>query len=93
MVKYHNTLNNPSCIHINTRDNRSGVTHVDLHWSVLLRSDHLEQLAIACTNIQELDLKNCFHCLERLQGLQAIASHCHNLNLHYLIFHHCTLVV
>ena len=44
-----------------------------------LHSGHLEQLAFACPNLQRLKLNTCFHCLESLQGLQAIASRCHNL--------------
>ena len=39
----------------------------------------MEQLAIACPNLQRLNLQDCYFCLDSLQGLQAIASHCHNL--------------
>jgi len=74
-------MNSPSCINITTCDNLSDVTHVDLHFCISLRSDHLEQLAIACPNLHRFCLYNCFHCLESLQGLQAIASHCHNLQV------------
>ncbi|XP_065914507.1 uncharacterized protein [Dysidea avara] len=55
------------------------VTDVDLTSCYSLRSGHLEQLAIACPNLQRLNLNTCSHCLESLQGLQAIASHCHYL--------------
>ena len=51
----------------------------DTHFDTKLCSGHLEQLAIACPNLQRLNLKSCSHCLERLQGLQAIASYCHHL--------------
>ncbi|XP_065914895.1 uncharacterized protein [Dysidea avara] len=47
-------------------------------WSSL-RSGHLEQLAIACPNLQRLNLNSCICCLESLQGLQAIASNCYHL--------------
>ena len=40
---------------------------------------HLEQIAIACPNLQRLNLRNSRHCLESVKGLKAIASHCHNL--------------
>ena len=39
----------------------------------------MEQLAVSCPNLQKLDLGYCGDCLQSLQGLQAIASHCHNL--------------
>ena len=39
----------------------------------------MEQLAIVCPNLQRLNFKGFNHCLKNLQGLQAIASHCHNL--------------
>ena len=39
----------------------------------------LEQLAIACPNFQRLNIQQCSRCLKSLKGLQAIASHCNNL--------------
>ncbi|XP_065908136.1 uncharacterized protein [Dysidea avara] len=66
-------------IHIGKFGNLSCVTHVDFSYCYSLRTGHLEQLAIACPNLQRLDLKICDYCLESLQGLQAIASHCYNL--------------
>ena len=66
-------------IHIGKFGNLSCVTHVDFSYCYSLRSGHLEQLAIACPNLQRLNLQDCYCCLESLQGLQAIASHCHNL--------------
>ena len=38
-------------------------------------SEHLEQLAIACPNLQQLNLKENVNCLKSLQGLRAIATH------------------
>jgi len=54
-------------------------THFAFSYCYSLHSGHLEQLAIACPNLQRLTLKFCDHCLESLQGLKAIASHCHYL--------------
>ena len=42
-------------------------------------SEHLEQLAIACPNLQRLNLRFTRKCLNSLQGLRAIASSCRNL--------------
>ena len=54
-------------------------THFDLTGCISLYSGHLEQLAIVCPNLRRLNLQKCFCCLINLAGLQAIASHCHNL--------------
>jgi len=59
--------------------NLSFATHFDLLNCQSLHSGHLEQLAIACPNLHRLNLQNCSRCLVSLRGLQAIASHCHNL--------------
>ena len=56
--------------------NLSCVTHFDIS---NCHSGHLEQLAIACPNLHRLDLGMRDLSLKSLQGLQAIASHCHNL--------------
>jgi len=42
-------------------------------------SVNLEQLAIVCSNLQRLTLKQSKKCLENLKGLRTIASSCHNL--------------
>ena len=42
-------------------------------------SDHLEELAVACPNLQRLNLKDVDNCLESLQGLRAIVEACQNL--------------
>ena len=44
------------------------------------KSDHLEQLAFACPNLQRLNLNGNKECLKSLRGLRAIASCCHNLH-------------
>ena len=65
--------------HITRCNSLSCVAHFDLAYCYSLHFGHLEQIAIACPNLQRLNLQNCFHCLNSLQGLWAIASHCHNL--------------
>ena len=42
-------------------------------------SGHLEQLAVACPNLQQLSLFHNVHCLKRLQGLRAVATCCQRL--------------
>ena len=42
-------------------------------------SDHLERLAVACPNLQRLNLKDVDDCLESLHGLRAIVNACQNL--------------
>ena len=54
-------------------------THFNLSFCYSLYSGHLEQLTIACPNLQRLNLRYCCHCLKSLQGLRSIASHCQNL--------------
>ena len=72
-------VNKLNSIHIVSCENLSCATHFDIANCVSLRSHHLEQLAIACPNLQRINLQNCSYCLKDLQGLQAIASHCHKL--------------
>jgi len=84
------TANKLNSIHITRCDNLSCVTHFDFTDCHSLYSGHLEQLAIACSNLQRSNLQKFYHCLESLQGLQAIASHCCNLqglNLVNAAFH------
>ena len=38
-------------------------------------SEHLEQLAVACPNLEQLNLMDNITCLKRLQGLRAIAAY------------------
>ena len=42
-------------------------------------SGHLEQIAIACPNLQWLDLHGCYNSLQNLKGLQSICNTCQNL--------------
>ena len=49
-------------------------------------SGHLEQLAIACPNLQHLKLQGNSHCLKSLQGLRSIAWKCQNLQENKLHF-------
>ena len=44
-----------------------------------LYSGHLEQLAIACPNLQQLNLMENVNCLKSLQGIRTIATFCKNL--------------
>jgi len=44
------------------------------------KSDHLEQLAFACPNLQRVNLFGNKQCLKSLRGLRTIASCCHNLH-------------
>ena len=62
----------------------SSVTYFDASYCKVLYPDHLEQLSIACPNLQKLDLFGNSKCLSNLQGLQSLASNCkslHALNL------------
>ena len=81
MVRYlHNDdVRNLNSLPITRCDNLTCVTHFDLTNCPSLQSCHLEQLVIVCPNIQGLNLENCYDCLESLQGLRAVASHCHKL--------------
>ena len=63
------------------------VTEFDFEHCETLRSGHLEQLAIACPNLQRLNLAGNEECLSNLQGLQMIAQYCSSLcglNLNYI---------
>ena len=57
----------------------SFVTHFDASRLQLLCPGHLEQLAIACPNLEHLNLLGNEACMDRLQGLYAISTHCKNL--------------
>ena len=54
------------------------VKHFDVS-GCRLYSGHLEQLAIACPNLQQLNLLGVSDCLKRLQGLNAIFTCCKQL--------------
>ena len=55
------------------------ITEFDFSSSNSFQSNHLEQLAVVCPNLQRLNLRDHSNCLKSLQGLQAIAGYCHNL--------------
>jgi len=93
MVRYQDGIfiaNKLNSLPITRCDNLSCVTYFDFTNCYLLHSGHLEQLAIVCPNIQRLNLQNCSDCLESLQGLQAVASQCHDLQGLNLLGIHCT---
>ena len=54
------------------------VTYIDFSLAEIY-SDHLEQLAVACPNLQRLNLMDVDDCLQSLQGLRAIVERCQNL--------------
>jgi len=47
--------------------------------SETVQSGLLEQLAIACPNLQCLNLMNNYACLRNLKGVCTIGTHCHDL--------------
>ena len=55
-----------------------------------LLSDHLEQLSIACPNLERLNLKLNIKCLESLTGLKSIVNNCHSLQALNLDYVHVT---
>jgi len=59
--------------------NLNCATHFDLSSCHSLFPGHLEQIAIACPNLQRLNLRDCSRCLESVKGLKTIASHRRNL--------------
>ena len=69
----------------NNIDNLTFITHFDASHSQL-QSGHLEQLAMACYNLLELNLKFNTDCLRSLQGLHKIAACCQNLRGLNLLF-------
>jgi len=67
----------------------SFVTNFDFALCESLHSGHLEQLAIACPNLECLNLEGNDKCLRSLKGLQKIAQHCSDLrkvNLRFIPF-------
>jgi len=61
-------------------NNLSSVTEFNFSYSqASVHSGHLEQLAIACPNLQRLSLQGNYYCLKTLKGLCTIGSRCHNL--------------
>ena len=60
-------------------ENIAFLTHFNAARYHRLFSEHLETLAVACPNLQQLNLQSNVNCLKCLQGLRAIATHCKNL--------------
>ena len=54
------------------------VSYIDISYENV-NSNHLQQLAVACPNLQQLHLQGNVNCLKDLQGLQAIVDKCKNL--------------
>ena len=57
----------------------TSVTYFDASYCSSLYPGHLEQLSIACPNLQRLDLFGNFECLNNLQGLHSLANNCKSL--------------
>jgi len=64
--------------HLNDYDSLSFVTHLNIS-GCRLYSGHLEQVAMACPNLTELNLTDNPNCLKNLHGLHVIATYCQNL--------------
>ena len=63
--------------HLHCISNFDSVSNVNF-FGVNIYPGHLEQLAIACPNLERLNLRNAQNCLQSLQGLHAIVA-CQNL--------------
>ena len=57
----------------------ASVTYFDASYCYKLCPGHLEQLSIACPNLQRLNLRGNTDCLNNLQGLHSIADNCKSL--------------
>jgi len=88
LVLFHRTIGDGNVIHkaivMGSGDIRTSpmtVNNIEFltHFDASQRdfySGHLEQLAIACPNLQQLSLFDNVNCLKSLQGLRAIATFC-----------------
>ena len=57
------------------------VSYIDFSYGfyyedISVHSNHLEQLAVVCPNLQRLNLQGSVNCLKDLQGLRAIVNTC-----------------
>ena len=52
------------------------ITHFSVFRCSYFYSGHLEQLAISCPNLNQLNISRNVNCLKNLQGLRAIAQGC-----------------
>ena len=69
----------------------SSATYFDASYCKVLHPGHLEQLSIACPNLQRLDLTRNSDCLNNLQGLRSLADNCKSLqglSLREIHMHH-----
>ena len=57
----------------------TSVTYFDASCCSSLYPGHLEQLSVACPNLQRLDLCGNSECLNNLQGLHSLANNCKSL--------------
>ena len=64
--------------HLHYISNINSVSIVNF-FSVNIYPDDLEQLAIACPNLERLNLRNAENSLQNMQGLRAIVNTCQNL--------------
>ena len=64
--------------HLHCISNFNSISNVDFV-GVNIYPGHLEQLAIACPNLERLNLGKAQNCLQSLQGLHAIVDTCQNL--------------
>ena len=67
--------------HFNRTSNLYSVSNIDFCGMGThdIYPGHLEQLAIACPNLERINLKYAIHCLQSLKGLRAIVDKCKNL--------------
>ena len=87
MVSHAVTLDHGDCCgslieerHITCIPHLHTVSYVDISYEDV-SSNHLQQLAIACPNLQQLHLQGNVNCLKDLQGLQAIVDKCKTLKV------------
>ena len=66
--------------HFNYTSHLHSVSYVDIS-NLNVCSSHLEQLAVVCPNLQQLNLQGNDNCLKDLQGLRAIINTCENLEI------------
>ena len=64
--------------HITCTPHLHTVSYVDISYQNV-SSNHLQQLAVACPNLQQLHLRGNVNCLKDLRGLQAIVDKCKDL--------------
>ena len=64
--------------HLRCISNFNSISNVNFSF-VNVYPGHLEQLAIACPNLERLNLRNAKNSLQSLQGLRAIVDTCQNL--------------